>query len=250
MLASGWLGGANPFWLGGANPFGIPLGFSLVIGCIYGLASGACFLLSAVTFRGVRVALYGATLLIGALALTAAPRWMVGHSSEPVHYVLFLGGMIVVQAALLPLLRFPHWSIARGSVPERRRQFQIGDLLVATTILAILFAAGTHYSPPVERQLFWQVLLGCWLFLPSVAVVAMAAALHHRSVSRLGFGGLCLLLVAATTLGLSYAEVIAGRDGAPATSWLWSLYGTLIGSYAWVVGSIGIAGRRDARDFG
>ncbi len=222
----------------------IPWEIGLAIGAIYGLASASCFLASALSRRGYRMVARGLTIVVGVVALTATGRWSLGLPLEPERYLLFLGGMTVVQASLAPLAGVPDWTLAPAADAGGRRQFQIGDLLAATTLLAILFAVGARYPPSIDPALFWIVLLGCWILLPLVASLAMAAALRRRFAMGGLLAAMCLFLSGVATLGLTGAEQAISGGTMPST-WLWSLYGTLLGAYCFVVGMIGLAGRCD-----
>ena len=229
-------------------PISVPVDFAASVGIVYGLASGGWFLASAYGPRWVRVVSRGLAVIAAALVMAMVQRWALEIPPEPRRYLLFLGGMAVVQAAVPPLFGLPRWGRA-GRVGEERsgRQYRIRDLLVSTTALAVLFAVGGHYSTPVQARFFWGVLLACWFLLPVVSTLAMACSLRRGWRGAVALGLLCTFSVTVATAGLAEAERAVERGGVPATADLLALYGILIGAYAFVVFWIGVAGRFDAR---
>lgn len=246
----------------------IPVDFAVSVGIVYGLASGGWFLASTHQPRWIRVVSRGLTVLAAALVMAMAQRWALEIPPEPQRYLLFLGGMAVVQTALAALVGLPRWGLVgvpRWGTPGRAnragaergareageagsgRQFRIGDLLVSTAALAGLFALGGHYSAPVEGKLFWTVLMACWFLLPVVATFAMACSLRRGWRAATVLGLLALVAAAVATGGLAGAEQAVERGGGPAPAELLTLYGGLIGAYGVVVFCIGAAGRFDAR---
>jgi hypothetical protein len=182
------------------DAFPNPLMLSVWIsGIIYGFASGVCWVTTVVTARYWRW-LLRACLLGGLVWLKVElnpldePNW--------IREGLNLAGVAVVQCMLFFWLRVPNWSL--NDRPQTINwQFGIGDVVILTTVVAILFALAIRHPAPagLAPLEYWVVLLVGWFLQPIIAALLALGLLHRERRS-----GLCRLIAA---LGISMGGVLA-----------------------------------------
>ena len=221
--------------------------FGGLVGGVYGLVAGAGFVATAIRVTVIRWAVCVGVCALGVGTLTAVQTRVLGLPPEPRRYLLFLGGLLVVQPWAARIGGIPAWhSVDRSPAP--RGQYRLSDWMLSMTLLAMLFAVAVRYRPPVEGALFWGVLFACWFGLPLLATIAVAAGLRRSIASACLFGALTAAGALLGTAGLVAAEAAVARrmgSGPIDVRWLWAVYGPLVASFCLVVLMLGLLGRRD-----
>lgn len=183
----------------------VMVGF-LIVGFAYGWTAGGCWMMSGIPNRYIRWAAQA-----GLAALLAAVLQPIGGSPY-IHYLANLGGLILVQTLMFHVMKVPTWR-RHGSQAEppvsRHRQFGIGEILAATTCIALLMAVAMRYRrESVDQINYWLMLIAFWCLAPLISATAIFAVLVRHSFAQAFWR---LLLAAALTVlavaGLTSAQL-------------------------------------------
>ena len=137
--------------------------------------------------------------------------WMTVIREQPaVRYLLMLGAYAVVQSILFRLLRVPNWSFATFRlvpIDNQRRQFSILELLLRTTMVALLITASKRYEPS-GGQAFWSGSPIVCLSLAGIAPLCTLAIVSPHRSSRLTFAIASVASVAVGSAVMAWLETI------------------------------------------
>lgn len=131
-------------------------------GCVYGLLATGCWLSTAISHRYARLVariliVCGATLLYSDLRES---RIWIQTAAD-------FTGMAIAQSAIFFWFQVPNWRTSWSAYEFERKgkdhQFGIADIVVATSVVAILFSLATHYSPSIQPTPYWIVLSAAWI---------------------------------------------------------------------------------------
>lgn len=181
------------------------------------------------------------------------------------HYVVMLGSYGLVQAVVFHWMGIPKWRILRlplarsaspldtdcvegtggqavGGEPKAgvaesiqhreggdvTRQFGIGDLIAATTVVAILITAGKSYETLLGDGFWWGLVAGEAVLL-AVAVLSVMGGLAARPFEIVTFVTVAVATGVGGSFGLESIEsMVTGIDQQS----LWPLYSMLMVNYA------------------
>jgi hypothetical protein len=129
---------------------------------------------------------------------------------------------------------------------QRHHQFQIADVIIATTSIALLLAIGIRYATPIDSFQYWLVMGLFWLVGPMIAASLFAATMSQRTDTGIGMGILAAILAAGAALAFSFAENLADENS---LSWSFRLrfYACILLGYFVTLLVVGIAGRAEPR---
>jgi hypothetical protein len=178
------------------------------------------------------------------------------NSDGWIQNALDLSGIVVFQSVVFFALHVPDWKNGFGNgenvVVSSRRQFGIGDIVIATTLIAILLAIGTRLKSPANVAGYWAVLLGAWA-ITSVIAACVAKAVLSKTVTR----SIALLVIAGGLAiggiyGLAFAESAFGWPAEVASASAKDvqkqfenhvlLYGKIAGVFSFAILATAIAG--------
>jgi hypothetical protein len=202
-------------------------------GMTYGLAAGVCWFATIVNARYLRWLTRAATVIVLAVAQQrlGMENWLRSLSN--------LGGLVFFQCMLFYWLGVPNWQTDRGhltiSKESRKGQFGIGDIVIATTCIAFLFAIAIRYRAPIDPLGYWLVLGLFWLIGPLIAACTALSFLNRGGLS-IGLLAFAILLAVCGIAGLTAAELLlidSVRGGRPIANVgiNASFYGRIILSY-------------------
>ncbi|MFK8114857.1 MAG: hypothetical protein AB8B91_21830 [Rubripirellula sp.] len=174
-------------------------------GVIYGLASAACWLATVVKDRYLRWLVR--VIAVACLAWLSVDVQTEVKGTQWLEESLNLSGVVLLQCILFFWMKVPSWSAAGRLDQDVSRQFGIGDIVVLTTMVAIVFAMAIRYSTPIEPLRYWSVLVLAWLLQPLIAATVALGVLHRHRLA-----GAFLLLTAIMgagvgAVGLAFAEL-------------------------------------------
>ncbi len=214
----------------------------LLLGSCYGVASGLCWLATAVENPYVRYVVRFVLLIAVAFASNqiGTENWMRNLSN--------VGGFLIGQSLLFFTVRVPDWELQvvrpdrSSALLESRRQFGIGDVIIVTTSIALLLAIIIRYLTPIESVSYWLVMVVVWCIGPTIAACLGLAALSRNAGRCVGLALLGLMLAVSGTFGLSVVEYKIGGAIQSISAGI-SLYGFIMLGYFIVVAIFAIAGR-------
>ncbi len=214
----------------------------LLLGLCYGVASGLCWLATAIANPFARYLVRVILLIAIACAANqiATENWLRNLSS--------IGGFLIGQCLVFFTLRVPDWeprAICPGqssAAVESRRQFGIGDVVIATTSIALLLAIVIRYLTPIESASYWLVMALVWGIGPLIAACLDLAVLSRNAIGSIGLALLGLTLAISGTIGLSIAEYRIAEAIASVSEGI-ARYGLIMLGYLIAVAIFGIAGR-------
>lgn len=214
----------------------------LLLGMCYGVASGLCWLATAIDNPFARYVIRLIVLIVAAFACNkiGTEDWMRNLSN--------IGGFLIGQSLLFFTLRVPDWepSVVRPSQSsasvESPRQFGIGDVVIATTSFALLLAIIIRYLTPIESASYWLVMTFVWAIGPLIAACLGLAALSRTVMVSVGLTLLGLMLGASGTVGLAVADYRIAQM-IPSITFGVSKYGLMMLGFVIVVSVTAIAGR-------
>lgn len=215
-----------------------------LIGVTYGYAAGLGWIatLASHTFSrfGVRLLVVAASACV--LTLLASNSWL-RHLSN-------LCGLLIFQTIGFFLLRVPDWQWAtvdrpRDATSLPRRQFQIVDVIIATTSVALLLAVGIRYATPINATHYWLVMVLFWLVSPVIGASLFAASLAERFEKRLIMGIAAGILATTAAGALSFAQTLTA--GSPSLDVSLRFYACILFGYFMTLLVVGIAGRIQSR---
>ena len=216
------------------------------IGTCYGTAVCASWVATIVDGRYLRF-LSRAIIL---LAIGYALQRLGTHGWA--RYLTNLSGMLLCQVVVFFGLGVPGWRLAKAqrcdsdaTTATLARQFGIGDVVVVTTVIALLLAVSARYAAPGDPTVYWSILAVAWLVIPLVAALLAMAALRRRVLEGLSLLVTALLIGLATVIGLSYMDKTSTSATEPLQEFA-SLYGSMMGGLACSVVVFGLAGRLQA----
>ena len=214
----------------------------LLLGLCYGVASGLCWLATAIANPFARY--LARVILLIALAFAAnqiaTENWLRNLSN--------IGGFLIGQCLMFFTLRVPDWEprvirpVQSSASLESRRQFGIGDVVITTTSIALLLAIVIRYLTPIESASYWLVMVLVWSIGPSIAACLDLAALSQNASGSISLSLLGLMLAASGIIGLSIAEYKIAEAIASVSEGI-SHYGLIMLGYLLGVAIFAIAGR-------
>lgn len=186
--------------------------FGWQYGLLFGVASGCCWLPSAIGNPLLRVVVRILVVGLFALLLTwfVNLKWVTEALSLPGLHAVNLAGFLLAQTLAFALIGVPSWKWsgekghASGSSHVR---FQIADLLALTTAFACLLGLTMRYESPIEAQSrYWTVLMITWLSAPIIAGSAALASLACSVRARLAWCVLGVLVIGCLGIGGGLSE--------------------------------------------
>jgi hypothetical protein len=170
--------------------------------------------------------------------------WMAVTREQPMlRYLVMLGGYGVTQTILFRLLRVPDWSLGPFRLiptDDRKGQFSILELLLLTTVMAVLITAAKRYEPP-GGQVFWFGSPVVCLALSTIATLCSLAMVSPTRSSRVQ---LAVSAVAAVTLGsATIAWVETQNDSGVVMRDLWMAYFGICGIFSVIFTVLAACGR-------
>ena len=207
-----------------------------VIGCIYGLALAMSWVASAIPSR---IACWLARIFI----ICVASLFNAMLSGEVwLHAAIDLSGLVLAQSFAFFAFKIPNWILAHQAATPPRRQFAIGDVVMATTAVAIILAGGARYQlTGIHPNDFWWIIILAWIACASIATLIASGLLQSLKVGSLRLaiaGALCY----GCAYGLAFAEV---SNGAPSKLFddFFVLYLGIVGGMAATFSAAALAGR-------
>lgn len=186
----------------------------LLIGCLYGWVAAGCWLATAVESRWLRL-VARAGLVIAATWALSALRETRGVFQTAADFT----GLALVQSLLFFWFRLPSWRSRRfaadPAVAPPADQYSIADVIIVTTLVAILLALAIRFSPAIDPVSYWLVLISTWIACGLVSY-AIARGLLTRRVVRagwwlllgIGWGGSGVYAIAAADSMLSQGRLV------------------------------------------
>lgn len=213
----------------------------LLLGSCYGVASGLCWLATAMNSPWARCVVRMTLLIATAYASTqvGTENWL--------RHLSGIGGFLFGQCLMFFALGVPDWETQseradRSSALPRVRQFGTGDVIVATTAVALLLAIIIRYLTPIESTIYWLVMVLVWIVGPSISACVGLAALSRHANRGMGLYGIGLLLAIGGTYGIAIAEYrIKGAVSSVADGFF--AYAPIVVGYFFMVLMVVIAGR-------
>lgn len=179
-------------------------------GMSYGLAAGAFWLATILKGRYLRWVVRAATVIVVAAAQQhlGTEGWLFSLSN--------LGGLVCCQCMLFHWLGVPNWTTGKRLLTSgeglRKTQFGIGDIVTATTCIALLLAIAIRFQTAIDPLGYWLVFTLFWINGPLITGCVALLILNQQGLS-VGLLALVALLVACGILGLAAAEWhAAGSD--------------------------------------
>ncbi len=179
-----------------------------LMGITFGFGSGLTWMATVLRNPSIRVVLRILIVVVFGYLLS-----FLG-TADWIRHAVNLAGLLIVQSMLFSWWRVPDWAMpARSSNASQlaRGQFQIADLLAATTAFACLLGLVIRYVAPVESGLYWSVMFLMWGVTPMIAACFSLAALAHwpgQARLRVLSGVVLSCLLAAA---MSYAQDYVSR---------------------------------------
>jgi hypothetical protein len=216
-------------------------------GMTYGLAAGISWLATIVKSRFLRWAVRAGAVIVLAAAQQhlGTESWLRGLSN--------LGGLVSCQCMLFHWLGVPNWTTvdpARDTADALGNvQFGIGDIVIATTGIALLLAIAIRYQTPINPLGYWLVLVLFWIVGPLISACTAMSILQQRGMS-VGLLAIAILLAVGGVAGLAAAEwlLIGVGQGTEASKTLAinvSLYGRIVLAYLFTFALFGMAAKTD-----
>lgn len=178
------------------------------IGVVFGMTSGLVWMGTRIEPRWSR---YAARLVVVAAA-TKLTNWI--GSDDWVRNASYLTGLTLAQCTVFVIAKVPAWRSAkedRREASTERHQFQISDLIAATTCCAGLLSAIRYYETPIGASEYWLVTLMIWLVGPWIAVAVHRCVLQRRGWRRLPMFMAAVVTAMLATAGLSYAQIAVDK---------------------------------------
>lgn len=159
-------------------------------------------------------------------------------------YLIMFGGYGVLQSAAAMLLRLPRWTTGRGASGDaepRPGQFGIFNLVVLTTVVALVLLAVRRYADAGGEGF----LLGTAIAAALLTLIA-ASAIAAATLPRWGVAMLPLMIIVAAAA----AAILASRElavgGSREFAEYWRIYLAIFGGFGLLVFGFGQCGRIDA----
>lgn len=220
-------------------------------GCCYGLGLGLCWIATVNINPFVRFILRILLVPLVAVELRqlGTEDWLFNLSN--------IGGWLIAQSLWFSMLRVSDWQLVGGrsklghaeSNADTSRQFGIGDVVIATTSIALLLAVVIRYGPKIDSSAYWLVLLFVWAVGPLIAAAFATAALAYQSRETIALLCIGLLLLAGATAGLSVADYTLGglekpvSEGKATFQGILARYGSILVGCSVMFVMVAIAGR-------
>ncbi len=206
-------------------------------GQLLGSISGFCWLATAIKRSHLRYVTQLIVILLGAIAI---------HKNDfdqtLLLTILTCLGMILSQNLMFAWLGVPKWNDDRESA-YRRRQFSIFDILIITTVVAVLFGIGRTTVISIEPLPFWVVWIAIWGVTQVVSVLTCLSFLNRRLVHG-AFSFLAAIAIAlATALGLAMAELRFTNIASRYFLYFAIYYGLVLIGFIFVMAIFAFAGR-------
>ncbi|WP_145169251.1 hypothetical protein [Rubripirellula lacrimiformis] len=191
-------------------PTQIILSDLIIVGVVYGTCSGLIWMISCLPRAWARYLARFAVVVSMAAILNfwGTHDWLKNLSN--------MGGLALSQCTIFLILQVPgwRWGSAMPADPGPgdlygRRQFQISDVVVATTCTAFLYAAVVRYVAPVAAAQYWLVTMAIWGIGPVIAACLHFSILVSSRSKRIGLAIGGVVLAFAGTLGLAIAQASA-----------------------------------------
>lgn len=159
-------------------------------------------------------------------------------------YLIMFGGYGVLQSIAAMLLRLPRWTTGLGAGDDaepRPGQFGIFNLVVLTTVVALVLVAVRRYADAGGESFLPGTVIAVSLLTLIAASAIAAATLQRWGVAMLP---LMIIVSAAAAAILASRELTVGGDR-EFTDY-WRVYVTILGSFGLLVFGFGQCGRIDA----
>ncbi|MGB7328063.1 MAG: hypothetical protein WBD31_24520 [Rubripirellula sp.] len=209
-------GVATVKWQGGRTSYTSNDGLNMlmltlaIIGVVFGMASSAIWMASGIRATSMKYAVRILIVVVTAVILNAL------GSYDWLRHLSNIGGLCLAQCAIFLLLKVPAWTTRggdEGSRLSRRRQFQISDVILATTCTAGLLTAVRYYSTPISDTEYWLVTVAIWLLGPLMAACVTFAFLDGRRKRRWLLAAASVLMAIAAGSGLALAQEALDSTG-------------------------------------
>lgn len=177
-----------------------------LLGLVWGWTSASCWIASAMELRYLR---WGSMAVIAAVFSIALQTLSEGLY---IRYFSGLGGLILFQTLAYHLLRVPRWrkrALGKDEVVVRTAQFGIGEIIAATTCIAVLFSIAIRYrGEGIDPVSYWLTLTAFWCLAPLMSASMIFAVLSQRGPrAAAGLVLLSLLFTAGCAAGLTTAQL-------------------------------------------
>jgi hypothetical protein len=204
----------------------------LPAGCIYGLLAAGCWLATVVDHRYGRLVIR-ALMVVGATTLLGAVR----EYREWLQTAADFSGLAIIQCALFFWFQVPKWQSSWSANSNQREsrndQFAIADIVIATTVIALLFSLAIRYSPAIRPAAYWLVLAAAWSG-GGVVTTCIAKGMTSKKILRT----IVLISIGAAlafvgTYAIAVADSIAdeGRVSEASVRIFASFYGRIVWGY-------------------
>lgn len=207
-------------------------------GIIYGLATGACWIATIVQARYWRWVLR--TAFVTSLALL---RFKLDQVNEPslLREFINLGSVCLCQSILFFWLRVPNWEIGNVETdPTQRSQYGTGDILIITTVVAVLLAFAIRFPPPIDQLSYWPVRIAGWVIEPLIAAMIALGVLSRKKALAKIVGA--IVLASTLVAGLSAAEMTLTNANPDHIQYYFLFYANMVVAFVSTICLLSIAG--------
>lgn len=192
-------------------------------GIVFGLATTGCWLTTILQSRFVRwivrIGIIGSAVLLSCQFPTLEKtNWL--------RELINFSGLALTQCILFFWIGVPNWKRVNQDDYEQdtKRQYGIGDIVITTTVVAILLATGIRYAAPIAPLTYWLVLVVCWCvlsFLAAGIIFGVLGLTHARQFISLGG---VMVMATAGVFALSFAEILSENPANTLNVWVDSLF--------------------------
>jgi hypothetical protein len=116
---------------------------------------------------------------------------------------------------------------------SRRDQFSIADIVIATTVIAVLLSLAIRYSPAIQPVAYWLVLAAAWFGGAAVTTCIAKAMTSKQTLRALLLLSIGLILAYVGTYAIAAADSIVdeGRITAATVRLFASFYVRIVWGY-------------------
>ena len=174
------------------------------IGIVFGMTSGLVWMATRLQNRWAR---YAARAVV-----VCSATWLTNRlgTDDWVRNVTYLVGLTLTQCTVFVLMKIPNWHAASATVDDVddvRHQFQIVDLIVATTCVAGLSSAVLNYETPITASEYWVVTGLIWIAGPWIAVAVHRSVFDSTISRRVAWTMIATSIASIASFALAYAQL-------------------------------------------